>query len=138
LAGLLLGVQQPVGHIAQHGELAVGLDRPLRQQVGSLRSGGLGLPGLLGGECGLVDEPQEPEQLVIGSQWQAEAGQGGLLRVAGDGHRLAGGEHSVLGQLAAQPGAGLALQYRLHPAVVQPPGLRGDGQWAQRGVVDDH
>jgi hypothetical protein len=77
-------------------------------------------------------------QLIIGSQRQAEARQGGLLRVAGDGHRLAGGEHSVVGQLAAQPGAGLALQDRLHPGAVQPPGLRGDGQWTQPGVVDDH
>jgi hypothetical protein len=114
------------------------LDRSLGQQVSRLRRGGRGLPGLPGGQCGLVDEPQEPEQLIIGSQRQAEAGQGGLQRVAGDGHWPAGGEHCVLGQLAALPGAGAALQDRLHPAVVQPPGLRGDGQWAQCGVVDDH
>ena len=147
-ADLLVRLQQSVGQVAQagkgehrqrqHGELAVGLDRPLRQQVGRLRRGGLGLPGLLGGQCGLVDEPQEPEQLIIGPQRQAEAGQGGLLRVAGDGHRLAGGEHPKLGQPAAQSGTGAALQDRLHPAAVQPPGLRGGGQRTQRGIVDDH
>jgi hypothetical protein len=131
-------VQQPVGQVAQHGELAGGPDRPLRQQVARLRRGGVRLPGLLHGQCGLVDQPQEPEQLIIGQQRQAEPGQDGLLRIAGDGYRLPGGEHSVLGHPAAQPGAGLPLQDRLHPAAVQPPGLRADGQRAQRGVVDDH
>jgi hypothetical protein len=47
LTDLLLRVQQPVGQVAQHGELVGGLDRPLSQQVGRLRRGGLGLPGLL-------------------------------------------------------------------------------------------
>ena len=138
LADLLAVVQQAVGQVTQHGELAVGPDDPLGQQVRGLGRGGLRLRGLPGGQGGLVDQPQEPEQLVPVPQRQAEAGQDGLPRIPGDRHRLARGEHAVLGQPAAQPGAGAALQHRLHPAAVQPPGLRADGQRPQRGVVDDH